>query len=100
MPFLYALGGYLLELAASLAGRVLIALSIGFVTYSGFDLSIGWLLTQIQGYVGSMPAEVISFMGFLWVDKAIGFIISAYSAAMVVKLAGSTSFTKMITKGK
>lgn len=98
MPFLISLGGMFLSLMGSFVGRALVALGISYVTYSGFDVGITWLLTQIKSNIGSMPAEVISFLGFMWVDKAIGIIFSAYAAALVVKMAGSTTFTKMITK--
>jgi hypothetical protein len=98
MPFLLALGGLLLEICASMAGRVLLAIGIGYVTYSGFDLSVSWLLDQIKSNVSSMGAETVSFLAWLWVDKAIGMIFSAYSAALLIKMAGGTKLTKMITK--
>lgn len=99
MPLIMALLGGLLTIVGSLTGRVLLALGLSYVTYSGFDLSIAWLLNQIKANFSSMPAEVVSFLGFLWVDKAIGVMFSAYSAAMVIKLAGSTTVTKLVRKG-
>ncbi|GJJ01089.1 hypothetical protein RugamoR64_16270 [Duganella rhizosphaerae] len=71
---------------------------LSYVTYSGFDLSITWLLDQIKGNVAALPADVVSFLAWCWIDKAIGMIFSAYSAALVVKLAGGTSLTKLVTK--
>ena len=98
MPLLTALLGGLLTIAGSMVGRVLIALGMSYVTYSGFDLGINWLLNQIKTDMSSMPSEVVSFLAWCWVDKAIGMIFSAYSAAMVVRLAGGTSITKLVTK--
>lgn len=98
MPLLMALGGLLLRIVGPMAARVLLSLGMGYVTYSGFDLAVGFLLDHIKSDMGSMPAEVASLLGFLWVDKAIGLIFSAYSAAMTVKLAGGTKLTKLITK--
>lgn len=98
MPFITALLGGVLTLAGSMVGRVLIALGMSYVTYSGFDLAIGWLLTEIKTNIASMPGEVVSFLAWCWVDKAIGVIFSAYSAAMVVKLAGGSSLTKLVVK--
>lgn len=98
MPFLTALLGGLLTIAGSLVGRVLIALGMSYVTYSGFDLGINWLLDQIKENMSALPAEVLAFLAWCWVDKAIGLIFSAYAAAMVVKLAGGTSLTKLVTK--
>jgi hypothetical protein len=99
MGLINALWGALALILPSLVGRVLVAMGIGYVTFKGFDLTVGWLLTQIKGNFAGMPAEVISFLGWLWVDKAIGMIFSAYSAAMLVKLAASANVTKMVTKG-
>jgi hypothetical protein len=99
VAFLAPLAGLLLSVAGSLVGRVLLALGIGYVTYKGFDLSVSWLLVQIKGNMGAMPVEVVSLMGYLWVDKAISLIFSAYSAALLVKLAGKADLTQMVTKG-
>jgi hypothetical protein len=93
-----ALLGGLLTIAGSMVGRVLLALGMSYVTYSGFDLSINWLLNRIKDNMSSLPSEVVSFLAWCWVDKAIGMLFSAYSAALVVKLAGGTTLTKLITK--
>lgn len=98
MPLLMSLLGGLLRIAGPLVGRVLLALGMGYVSYSGFDLAVGFLLEQIKSNIGSMPSDVASLLGFLWVDKAIGLVFSAYSAAMAVKLAGGTKLTKLVTK--
>lgn len=45
-----------------------------------------------------MPVDAVAFLAWLWVDKAIGMLFSAYTAAIGIKMAGGTSFTKMITK--
>lgn len=99
MPLITALLGGLLTICGSLVGRVLIALGMGYVTYSGFDLAITWLLDQVKSNINAMPVDVVNFLAFLWVDKAIGMVFSAYTAALTVKLAGSTKITKLITKG-
>ena len=99
MPFLTALLGGLLTIAGSLVGRVLLALGMGFVTFKGFDLTVSWLLDQIKTYVGQMPSDVLSFLAWCWVDKAIGMVFSAYTAAIAVKVAGGSGITKLVTKG-
>jgi len=99
MPLLMALLGGLLTIVGSVVGRVLLALGLSYVTFSGFDLTITWLQDQIKSDIGSMPADVVSFFGYLWLDKAIGVIFSAYSAALLIKLAGGTAITKLVRKG-
>lgn len=98
MPLLMALLGGLLTIASSMVGRVLLALGMSYVTYTGFDFSINWLLNQVKDNMAAMPSEIVSFLAWCWVDKAIGMVFSAYAAALVVKLAGGTSLTKLITK--
>lgn len=99
MGFLMPLLGGLLSIAGSLVGRVLLALGIGYVTFKGFDLTIGWLLTEIKNNFAGMPADVVSFFAWLWLDKAITMIFSAYTVAVTIKMAGGTAITKMVTKG-
>lgn len=98
MPFITALLGGLLTIAGSMVGRVLLALGMTYVTYSGFDVGINWLLERIKDNVAGMPAEVVSFLAWCWVDKAIGLLFSSYSAALVIKMAGGTSLTKLVTR--
>lgn len=98
MPLLLAFLGGLATVAGSIVGRVLLALGMGFVTYTGFDAAVTYLLNQIKGDLSAMPGDVLSLLGFLWVDRAIALVFSAYSAALFVKLAGSTKLTKLVTK--
>jgi hypothetical protein len=99
MPVIAALLGGLLTIASSMVGRVLLALGMSYVTYKGFDTSVTWLLDQIKANINQMGADTVSFLAWLWVDKAIGVIFSAYAAALTVKMAGSTKLTKLVTKG-
>lgn len=99
MPVLIAaIWGGLATVLGSMVGRVLLALGIGYVTYSGFDVGITWLLNQIKGNFGGMPADIVAFLAWLWVDRAIGLMFSAYSAALAIRMAGATTMTKMVTK--
>lgn len=90
-------GGFLMVLP-SIVGRIMIALGVGYVTYRGFDAAVAWILNQIKSSFSGMPVEVVGYLGYLWVDKAIGMIFSAHTVAVAVKMAGGTSVTKMVTK--
>lgn len=99
MPVLIAaIWGGLATVLGSMVGRVLLALGIGYVTYSGFDVGVTWLLNQIKGNFSGMPSDIVSFLAWLWVDRAIGLVFSAYSAALAIRMAGATTMTKMVTK--
>jgi len=99
MPLLMSLLGGLLTICGSMVGRVLLALGLSYVTYTGFDTSITWLLNQIKSNFTAMPAQIVAFLAWLWVDKAIAMVFSAYSAAMVIKLGTSNKLTKLVRKG-
>lgn len=92
------LWGFFLTLIPSLIGRILIALGVSYVTYKGFNVSIDWLLAQIKTNFAGMPVEVAGLLGYLWVDKAIGMIFSAFSAALVIRSISGGSITKMVIK--
>lgn len=98
MPLLMALLGGLLSIAGSFAGRVLLALEIGYVTYKGVDVSTDFLVNQIKSNMAGLPAEILDFLAFCWVDKGLGMIFSTWTACIAVSgLAGG--LTKMKIKG-
>lgn len=99
MPLLWALGGLLLNLVGSIAGRALLALGMGFVTYKGMNVGIDWLMNQIKSNVAGLPNDIVQFLAYLWVDKAISMLFAAYAAAALIRMAGSDSMTKLVTKG-
>jgi len=99
MPLLLSIGGLLLQLVGSVIGRALIALGMSYVTFRGLNVGIDWLLAEIKSNISAMPAQAIQFLAYLWVDKAIAMMFSAYAAAAVIKMAGGTSMTRLVTKG-
>lgn len=99
MPALVAaLAGMFLTIATSLVGRVLLALGIGYVTYKGIDASTTFLMNQIKDSMAGMPSEILNFLAFCWVDKAIGLIASTWTATAAMTGIGS-GLTKFKLKG-
>lgn len=99
MPFIAALAGMLMTLTSSLVGRVLLALGMGYVTYKGVGTSIDWLLQSIKTNMAGLDPQILQFLAFLWVDKAISMVFAAFAAASLIKMAGGSSLTKLVTKG-
>lgn len=99
MPLVAALAGMLLNLVGSVAGRALLALGMGFVTYKGMNGGIDWLFQSIKSNINLMDPKIVQFLAFLWVDKAISMMFGAFAAALVVKMAGGSTITKLVTKG-
>jgi len=99
MPLIGAIAGLLLRLVGPLTGRILLALGMSFVTYKGVGAGIDWLFQSIKTNIASLDPRVIQFLAYMWVDKAISMIFSAYAAAAAIRLATSGSITKLVTKG-
>ena len=85
MPvFLAALMGGLMAATGSIVGRVMIALGIGVVTYSGMSLSLDYLKTQaIDGLLGMGP-DVVGMLVTLKVGQSISVVFSAMLARLVI----------------
>jgi len=100
MPLLIAqvVWGLLAAVLPSLVGRVLLALGIAFVTFTGFTVSINFIYSNMQSYLSSMPTDILSLLGYLWVDKAIGAMFSAFTAALAIKTATTGIIKRMVVK--
>jgi hypothetical protein len=80
-----ALLGGLLSLASTLAGRVLLSLGFGFVSYSGITASMSWLSNLIQSHLTALPSAILQIVGVLQIDVAIAILTSAVSARLVLR---------------
>lgn len=99
MPlFLASLLGGLVQVAGSIVGRVLIALGIGYVSYSGLSALLDALKGQVIGYLTGAPAQVVAIMGLLKVDVALSVVFSAYAARLVLAGLTSDKITRMVVK--
>lgn len=98
MPlFLAALMGALATAAGSLAGRVLLGLGIGFVTYKGVDVGINAIKQNVLDSVNGLPAQALNLFGYLWLDKALSIIFSAVAVSLSMRLLGG-SVKRMVAK--
>lgn len=95
--FIPALIGGFSAAMGTLAGRALVALGFGFVTYQGIDLGIGVLKQNVITSVQGLPADAMGLIGYLWLDKAITVVFSAIAAAMAMKLANG-QMKKLVAK--
>jgi Protein of unknown function (DUF2523) len=98
MQFLIAeLIGGLAFAMASMVGRALLSLGISFVTFVGVTTLISSVSSQVHSSMSSLPSAILGLCGYLWIDKGITAVFSAWTAAIALKLAGSDSITSMIT---
>ncbi len=105
MPFVALLAsaivGFLAQAAASLVGRVLIALGIGFVTYNGLDFLMSGLRSLFLSYLGNTGSVfdwIPGVIGMLQIPRCMNFILT--TLAVRATLAGVTggSVRKMVQK--
>lgn len=99
MPaILLALGTLLLQLVGSMAGRVLVALGIGAVTYTGINTTVGWVKTQAVASLVGLGPEVLGILGMLKVGVCINIIFSAMLARAVLNGIQGDTFKRWVHK--
>lgn len=98
MPFLIAaLWGGLASVLGSLVGRVLLALGLSYVTYKGLNISVDFAVAQMKSAYGGLSGEIGSFVQWLWIDRALSMIVSAFAAALAIRTS-TGAITKMVLK--
>ncbi|MHA6915882.1 DUF2523 domain-containing protein [Ralstonia pseudosolanacearum] len=105
MPFAALLAsaivGFLAQACVSLVGRVLVALGIGFVMFTGVDAmmtGIKTLFMQNVNGIGSFPVSVVGILGVLKVGTSMNMILTTLGVrASLAGLSGG-SVRKMIQK--
>lgn len=92
MPvFIAAFGGMLINLVGTLAGRVLIALGISVVTYTGITVTLDFLKAQAISAFAGLPPDVFGILGVLKVGQCISIVTSAIAVKLVIDgLTGDT----------
>ena len=99
MPiFLAALLGALVQASGSIVARVLIALGIGYASYSGITAVLDGVKALVVSYLSGAPVTILTIMSLLKVDVAVSIIFSAYAARLVLRGLSSGKLTKMVVK--
>lgn len=93
-----AIGGALLQLVSSLVGRVLLALGIGYVSYSGFTVLTDSIRALFLNAGGSLPGSVQQILGLLKVGTCFNIAMSALAIRATLAGLSSGSFKRMVTK--
>jgi len=99
MPvILLSLLGGLALVAGSIVGRVLIALGIGYVSYTGLSAWVGSVKDLILSNLYALPPEFIQVMSLVKLDTCISILFSAISVRLVLEGLSSDTITKMVIK--
>lgn len=99
MPALVAvIMGALLQIVGSLVGRVLVALGLSVVTYTGMSVTLNWLKSQAVTAALGLPADVIGMLSVMKVGTSISIIFSAMLARLVVTGLSGDAVKKWVLK--
>jgi hypothetical protein len=98
MPtFVAALLGGLVQIAGTLAGRVLLALGFGAITYTGVSASLSFLKTQAISAAGGLGAEALQLMAYMKVGECISILSSAYLVSLTLAgLSAGGSISRLV----
>ena len=100
MPALAAalLGG-LVNIAGHLAGRVLIALGFGSITYTGLSATTSWLKSNALAAASGLPLDLLQLLAFLKVGESISILSSAVGVLMLLRgLSSGGSISKLVKR--
>jgi hypothetical protein len=95
--FIGALIGALAEFVGPAVGRMLLALGISAITYTGVSAGLTALEQMAIAKFQGLPSDVLNLMSLLGIDVAITIIFSAYSFKISLRATGGV-IKKMVAK--
>jgi hypothetical protein len=100
MPvFVIMLLGGLVQIAGSLAGRVLLSLGFGIAQYAGVSVTLTWLKDQALSSLTGMSADLIGLLAYMKVGESISIIFSALGVALLLRgLSAGGTISKLVIK--
>ena len=100
MPaFIPMILGGLINIVGTLAGRVLVALGIGVVSYTGMSALVGYLRDNIVNAFAALPPQVLDIVYLMKIGPALGIIMAATSARLVLNGITSEGFKRLMVRG-
>ncbi len=91
--------GALMAFAGPVVGRILLALGIQLITFTGFNEGIGWVTDHIKSELQGMPSQVVSVLSTMQVDTALSLLFSAVAFRIAISWAGGAMKRYMVTGG-
>lgn len=88
----------LINIAASLVGRVFIALGMAVVTFTGVNASLDALKSQAIQSFAALPPEVFGMLSLMKVGVAISVVTSAIAARLLLDGLTSDTFKRWTLK--
>lgn len=99
MPvFVAAILGALVEMAGTLVGKVLVSLGIGYMVYSGVDVSITWARDMCINSFTGLSSDAVGIASTMKVGVCISMVSSAYVVRVTLQGLTSGSIKRMVQK--
>lgn len=92
--------GWLIDVAGTIAGRVMISLGISLVTMTGITAALNYGASQVSASWAGLPAIALQILGALSVSRDIGIIFGAIAARLALKGLSSDSLSFWVMRGK
>jgi len=93
-----AIGGMLITVAGSIVGRVLLALGLSMITYTGVSTSLDFLKGKMLDALDGTPERIITLLSFMKVGLCLNIIIAAIMVRLVMKGVTGGSLKKWVLK--
>jgi len=90
--------GGLAQAMSGLVGRVLLSLGLGYVIYSGVDVALATIKTEIFQSLLAVHPDVLSMLGAMKVGNAINIVFSAYAARMTLNGLTGGNIKRLVQK--
>lgn len=95
---MYRLIGLLLDFLGTGVGQVLTALGLSLATFTGLDLTLGWLRDQSVGAMVGLPAELLGILALMKVGKCISIVFSAYAVRQLMQSGVAGSVKRLVRR--
>jgi hypothetical protein len=99
MPvFIAAIAGALIQITGSLVGRVLLALGLSVVTYTGVSTSLDNLKNAALQNATALPPDLLAIMSYMKVGESISIVVGAVVARAIINGVQNDSVKKWVLK--
>lgn len=71
---------WILSLVAPIAKKVMVALGIGIVTVTGFDMAMSQLIQMVNQSIGGATSDVLGLATMMGIPDAIGIMLGGISS--------------------
>lgn len=96
-----SLAGVFLAIAGSLVARILIALGVGAVSFTGIQLLVNQLKNIVMQNLNGLDGALVGIIGMLQIHTCVNMIFSAIIIRFTLAgLRADGGISKMVLKGK